>query len=205
MPLELLQTPRPARGFCFVAGQPSAAFNHILEGILGDGGDTGSSDLLALGKARVLGCALPRQNISAGAVTNVLVSPVRRLDLLQQLPGPPHGPRPDAAGQEKPVPPRNRFLVNARRLGELLVEQRATVGLNRGAAGIGTSAVPQENRTPTLADIGVDKKLSSHAQRVAAIRRYTRPVLHRGGLFRCRLSLFPRCSPAKKKGLAVSS
>jgi phage N-6-adenine-methyltransferase len=56
-----------------------------------------------------------------------------------------------------------------RRLGELLVEQRATVGFNRGAAGIGTSAVPQENRTPTLADIGVDKKLSSHAQRVAAI------------------------------------
>lgn len=56
-----------------------------------------------------------------------------------------------------------------RRLGELLIEQKATVGLNTGAAGIGTSAVPKENRTPTLADIGVDKKLSSHAQKVAAI------------------------------------
>jgi hypothetical protein len=51
----------------------------------------------------------------------------------------------------------------------LLVEQKATVGLNRGAAGIGTSAVVRDDRTPTLADIGVSKDLSSHAQRVAAI------------------------------------
>ena len=65
-----------------------------------------------------------------------------------------------------------------RRLGELLVEQKATVGLNRGAAGIGTSAVPQENRTPTLADIGVDKKLSSHAQRYAQARKAT-PAISR--------------------------
>lgn len=56
-----------------------------------------------------------------------------------------------------------------RLLGELLIEQKATIGLNTGAAGIGTSAVPKENRTPTLSDIGVDKKLSSHAQKVAAI------------------------------------
>ena len=54
-------------------------------------------------------------------------------------------------------------------LGELLVEQKATVGLNRGAAGIGTSAVVRDDRTPTLADIGVSKDLSSHAQKVAAI------------------------------------
>lgn len=56
-----------------------------------------------------------------------------------------------------------------RRLGQLITEQRETVGLNTGAMGIGTSAVPLEDRTPTLADIGVDKKLSSHSQKVAAI------------------------------------
>ena len=35
--------------------------------------------------------------------------------------------------------------------------------------GIGTSAVPKENRTPTLADAGIDKKLSSRAQKLAAV------------------------------------
>ncbi len=56
-----------------------------------------------------------------------------------------------------------------RRLGELIRAQKETVGLNIGAMGIGTSAVPQENRTPTLADAGIDKKLSSRAQKVAAV------------------------------------
>ena len=62
-----------------------------------------------------------------------------------------------------------------RRLGELLIEQKATVGLNTGNAGAGrpekggsVSEPPKDSR-PTLADIGVDKKLSSHAQKVAAI------------------------------------
>jgi hypothetical protein len=56
-----------------------------------------------------------------------------------------------------------------RRLGELLKAQKETVGLNTGAKGIGKSAVPDENRTPTLSDAGIDKKLSMRAQRVAAI------------------------------------
>lgn len=56
-----------------------------------------------------------------------------------------------------------------RRLGEMIVVQKDTAGLNTGARGIGTSAVPKENRTPTLADAGIDKKLSSRAQQYAAI------------------------------------
>jgi hypothetical protein len=46
---------------------------------------------------------------------------------------------------------------------QAIVVQKETVGLNTGARGIGTSAVPKENRTPTLADVGIDKKLSSRA------------------------------------------
>lgn len=59
-----------------------------------------------------------------------------------------------------------------RRLGELIVEQKETVGLNTGGwanrESCGTSTEPQD-RKPTLADAGIDKKLSSHAQKVAAI------------------------------------
>jgi len=41
----------------------------------------------------------------------------------------------------------------------MIREQKETVGLNTGSQGIGTSAVPEENRTqrPTLADVGVSK------------------------------------------------
>src|SRR5690606_11454817 len=60
-----------------------------------------------------------------------------------------------------------------RRLGELIRAQKETVGLATGAAGIGkaASAVPDEYRTqpPTLAEAGIDKKLSSRAQKLAAI------------------------------------
>jgi hypothetical protein len=56
-----------------------------------------------------------------------------------------------------------------RRLGEMLAEQKATHGLNQGAKGIGTSAVPSGNRTPTLAEVGIDKKLSARAQKIAAV------------------------------------
>ncbi len=56
-----------------------------------------------------------------------------------------------------------------RRLGQLITEQKTTAGLNTGAMGIGKSAVPVGNRTPTLAEIGVSKKLSSHSQKIAAI------------------------------------
>jgi hypothetical protein len=57
-----------------------------------------------------------------------------------------------------------------RRLGEYIRARKETVGLNKGAMGIGTRAVPRENRTPTLADAGIDKKLSSRAQKRAAAR-----------------------------------
>ena len=60
-----------------------------------------------------------------------------------------------------------------RRLGEMLIEQRETVGLATGAAGIGksASAVPEEYSTQpmTLAEAGIDRKLSSRAQRTAEI------------------------------------
>lgn len=56
-----------------------------------------------------------------------------------------------------------------RRLGEMLAEQKRTVGFSTGARGIGTSAVPSENHTPTLAEVGINKKLSARAQRIAAV------------------------------------
>lgn len=56
-----------------------------------------------------------------------------------------------------------------RKLGELLAQQKAGPGLNTGARGIGKSAVPTGNRTPTLAEAGIDKKLSSRAQKMAAV------------------------------------
>lgn len=60
-----------------------------------------------------------------------------------------------------------------RRMGELLEAQKATVGLATGAAGIGksASAVPNEYSTqpPKLSDVGIDRKMSSRAQRIAAL------------------------------------
>lgn len=59
-----------------------------------------------------------------------------------------------------------------RRLGELLIEQKATVGLATGGRPAKeTPAAPEGvyGDTPSLAEIGVSYKLSSHAQRVAAI------------------------------------
>ena len=52
-----------------------------------------------------------------------------------------------------------------RRLGEMIDDQKRTVGLNTGAMGIGTSAVPHDDRTPTLAEMDIDKNLSSRAQK----------------------------------------
>lgn len=51
----------------------------------------------------------------------------------------------------------------------MIREQKKTVGLNTGARGIGKSAVPEGNRTPTLAQSGLDKKLSSQSQKLAAV------------------------------------
>jgi len=60
-----------------------------------------------------------------------------------------------------------------RRLGEIIILQKETVGLNKGSAGIGKSpsAVPEEYHTqpPTLADVGISKKLSSQSQKLAAV------------------------------------
>lgn len=61
-----------------------------------------------------------------------------------------------------------------RRIGQLIDSQRKTVGLNRGTAGAGrpklggaTKAPP--NPLPRLADVGIDKKLSTRAQQLAAV------------------------------------
>ena len=59
-----------------------------------------------------------------------------------------------------------------RRLGQMLEDQKRTVGLATGgqpyqSRSTGVDAVPVE--IPTLAEIGIDKKLSAHAQKVAAI------------------------------------
>jgi len=49
----------------------------------------------------------------------------------------------------------------------LLGQMLADTPKSRGAAGIGTSAVPKENRT--LADMGIGKKLSARSQSIASI------------------------------------
>jgi hypothetical protein len=49
-------------------------------------------------------------------------------------------------------------------LGELIAKQKETVGLNKGAKGsvvTGSQKVPVKDTRPTLADAGIDKKLSS--------------------------------------------
>lgn len=51
-----------------------------------------------------------------------------------------------------------------RRLGEMLREQKETVGLGQGKR---TDLVPKQDQVttrPTLSDMGIDKKLSSRAQ-----------------------------------------
>jgi len=62
-----------------------------------------------------------------------------------------------------------------RRLGEMLQNQKAIQGLNRGAAAGGKKESPRgsflelRDLTPRLTDIGIDKKLSSRAQQFASI------------------------------------
>lgn len=57
----------------------------------------------------------------------------------------------------------------------MLREQKETVGMNRGAEGNpgGRGAVlcgsSEEPHIPTLAEVGIDKKLSSRAQALAAM------------------------------------
>lgn len=54
-----------------------------------------------------------------------------------------------------------------RRLGEMLHDQKETVGFNRGAFVGGTNKEPPIDDRPTLAEAGIDKKLSSRAQKLA--------------------------------------
>ncbi len=57
-----------------------------------------------------------------------------------------------------------------RRLGELIRTQKETVGLNVGKRGDrGPRAAPRSDTRPTLAEAGIDKKLSSRAQKLAAV------------------------------------
>ena len=62
-----------------------------------------------------------------------------------------------------------------RRLGELIQAQKETVGLQAGARGRkgggtrGSRKEPQVKQQPTLKEAGIDKKLSSRAQRLAAV------------------------------------
>jgi hypothetical protein len=64
-----------------------------------------------------------------------------------------------------------------RRLGEMIRQQKETVGLNRGTAGTmrgkdesgGAVVEPPEDTRPTLADVGISKRLSSRSQAIAAI------------------------------------
>lgn len=58
-----------------------------------------------------------------------------------------------------------------RRLGEMIAEQKATVGLAKGAKGIGPIAGYQKthNGPPTLADAGIDKNLANRARKAARL------------------------------------
>jgi hypothetical protein len=61
------------------------------------------------------------------------------------------------------------------RLGEMLREQKETEGMAKGGQpyqSTGTRKLPVEAH-PTLADVGIDKNLSSRAQKLAAIPEET--------------------------------
>ncbi len=68
-------------------------------------------------------------------------------------------------------------MRGTRRLGQILDQQKATIGFNRGtrgqikgkdSTGAAQIAVP-EDPLPRLADVGITHKLSSQAQRLAAL------------------------------------
>ncbi|MCS3692025.1 N6-adenosine-specific RNA methylase IME4 [Bradyrhizobium elkanii] len=56
-----------------------------------------------------------------------------------------------------------------RRLGIMLSEQKQTIGMNRGGWQTCGSGEEPQDRIPTLAEVGIDKKLSSRAQRIGGI------------------------------------
>lgn len=55
-----------------------------------------------------------------------------------------------------------------RRLGIMLSEQKLTIGMNKGVLRRGTDEEPRDER-PTLADVGIDKKLSARSQKIGGI------------------------------------
>lgn len=57
-----------------------------------------------------------------------------------------------------------------RRLGEMLREQKETVGMQAGSRGVGKKVEFQVGTPlPTLAEVGIDKKLSMRSQQLAAM------------------------------------
>ena len=59
-----------------------------------------------------------------------------------------------------------------RRIGELMEYQRQTLGLNKGAAGLGSNQHQVrviEQPAPTLAEAGIDKNLADRARKMAAV------------------------------------
>lgn len=82
-----------------------------------------------------------------------------------------------------------------RRLGELLLSMPKAIG----ARGIGTSAVPKENRTGTLADLGIDKKESARAQKLATLSEETVQAIKAGELSVAKALAPEAPKPAKPK------
>ena len=86
-------------------------------------------------------------------------------------------------------------LQAERRLGEILRDMpKAT-----GAAGIGPIAVTNENRntTPTLAEIGIDKRTSSRAQKLAALPEKTFAAVASGDMPVAKAIATPRPTPKR--------
>jgi hypothetical protein len=50
----------------------------------------------------------------------------------------------------------------------MLAEQKRAIGMNKGSLRRGTDEEPLDER-PTLADVGIDKKLSARSQKVGGI------------------------------------
>jgi hypothetical protein len=72
-----------------------------------------------------------------------------------------------AAGDNTPV----GRIMGERRLGECIRVQKGTVGLAKGGQPYQSTGSARELvAAPTLADAGIDKKLSSRAQKLALCR-----------------------------------
>lgn len=84
-----------------------------------------------------------------------------------------------------------------RQLGEYL----AAAPKSTGAAGIGTSAVPDRNHTPTLAEQGIDKKTSMTAQRLAALPPEKFQAVKAGKVSIAKATATPKPEVPKPKGL----